>query len=111
MNPNDVQQLAMLLHEMLAPKIESTIQTKVNGKIDRLTESVSNMSTRMETYIHDDGVSNTQFLKTFNEWKDEITPVIEMGKDVRSVGKFFAGALLIIGSIIGIIYSITRFFK
>ena len=111
MKPDEVQQLAMLLHEMLAPKIEGTIQVKVNGKIDRLTEQVSQMSTRMETYIHDDEKGNEKFLVDFHEWKEKITPIIEMGQDVRAVGKFFAGAILIAGSVVGLIYAILKFFK
>ena len=63
--------------------IADAIKTTVNGKIDR-------MNNRLETYIKED-----------MEWKDNVKPIIDLGRDLKGFNKglmYVLGILAAIGA-------------
>lgn len=74
--------------------IQDTIQETVNGKIDKI-------NTKLDTYMRED-----------NEWKDSVTPSIEIMKKMQgfaSVGGYVLKTIILIGAVATAIYTFIKF--
>ena len=80
--------------ESIQQNIKETIQTTVNGKIDKL-------NTKLDIYIKED-----------DEWKSSVTPSIETMKELQgfaSIGKATLKVLVLVGSITTAIIVVYKF--
>lgn len=87
-------QFQQFLHEQKL-HIEAVIQTKVNGKVDRLINANQELSHRFDDYIKGD-----------EEWKATAKPAIRLGTNMVGfgiVGGYIIGVLAALGACWGII--------
>ena len=76
--------------------IKSAIKENVNGKIDKMT-------TMLEAYM-----------KESKEWRDSVSPSIEVMKSMQAFSKgtqFFLKLVIMIGGAVGVLYGAIRWIR
>lgn len=79
--------------DIIRESIQTTIQEKVNGKIDKL-------HVKLDTYIKED-----------TEWKNKAEPVIQMGQNVQGFGKVSLYILGFVASVFGAVVMIINLLR
>lgn len=130
MTDSQIQQLIKALEPFLEGKIKETVSHAKNNLhseeslvassiLDKMgihikttiDDKLKPLSDKLDNYIKDDTRSKEELAATLLAWKEEITPVIEMGKNVQGFGKVSLYILGFVASVSAGFYALVEFFK
>jgi hypothetical protein len=130
MNKDDIQQIIDSLEPFLNTKMKETVAhakvsffkddsnlaghilDKMQGHIEKTIESkMKPLEEKLDDYIEKDTEDKKLLAQTLATWKEDITPVIEMGKNVQGFGKVSLYVLGFIASVTAGFYAIMELFK
>jgi hypothetical protein len=94
----------------MKPTIEEAIKVNVNGKIDKLTESVK----EQQEDFKDHKVVVYNHFEEDKQWKADVTPSVAVMKSMQSwasVSAYVLKTIILVGGVIGSIYAAIKWLR